>query len=65
MPTNDLRVMTFNIRNSGANDGANRWAHRRDLWAATVRAFDPHLLGVQEVLPDQHADLLRMFPDYG
>jgi endonuclease/exonuclease/phosphatase family metal-dependent hydrolase len=62
---NPLRVMTFNIRNSGAADGPNRWPLRRDLWIDVVRRFDPDLLGVQEVLRDQFDDLKTVFPGYG
>jgi endonuclease/exonuclease/phosphatase family metal-dependent hydrolase len=58
------RVMTFNIRNSGAADGPNRWPLRRALWIDTVRQFNPDLLGVQEVLQDQYDDLKAGFPDY-
>jgi endonuclease/exonuclease/phosphatase family metal-dependent hydrolase len=56
--------MTCNIRNSGANDGANRWEFRRELWVDIVRKFDPDLLGVQEVLADQYDYLKEKFPDY-
>lgn len=59
-----LRVMTFNIRHSGAEDGNNRWELRRDLWLKVVRQFDPDLLGVQEVLADQYDFLKEQFPDY-
>jgi endonuclease/exonuclease/phosphatase family metal-dependent hydrolase len=59
-----MRVMTYNIRNSGANDGPNRWELRRDLWVNIVRKFDPDLLGVQEVLADQYDHLKEQFPDY-
>jgi endonuclease/exonuclease/phosphatase family metal-dependent hydrolase len=59
-----MRVMTYNIRNSGAGDGPNRWELRRDLWIQIVRQFDPDLLGVQEVLADQYDDLKEQFPDY-
>jgi endonuclease/exonuclease/phosphatase family metal-dependent hydrolase len=59
-----LRVMTYNIRNSGAGDGPNRWELRRDLWCSIVRQFDPDLLGVQEVLADQYDYLKEQFPDY-
>src|SRR5438105_5122510 len=59
-----LRVMSFNIRNSGAPDGANHWTHRRLLCQSTVHRFDPDLLGAQEVLADQYDQLLEMFPDY-
>jgi endonuclease/exonuclease/phosphatase family metal-dependent hydrolase len=56
--------MSFNIRNSGAGDGPNRWELRRDLWCDIVRHFNPDLLGVQEVLADQYDHLKAQFPDY-
>jgi endonuclease/exonuclease/phosphatase family metal-dependent hydrolase len=56
--------MTYNIRNSGAGDGPNAWPHRRELWIDIVRQFDPDLLGAQEVLADQFANLREAFPDY-
>src|SRR5688572_4273706 len=59
-----LRVMSFNIRNSNARDGANHWKFRRELVAQTIRSFDPDLLGTQEVLADQFDDLGQMLPDY-
>src|SRR4051812_16798582 len=63
--SSELRVMSFNIRNTQAPDGPNHWIHRRELWAASVRAFAPDLLGLQEVWSDQHEQLREMFPDYG
>ena len=59
-----LKVMTFNIRNSSAKDGANHWTHRKELFVSTIRAFDPDLLGLQEVLADQYDDLKAAMPDY-
>lgn len=60
----DLRVMTFNIRNSGAKDGPNHWTHRKALAMDVVRAFDPDLLGLQEVLHDQAEDVRAGLPAY-
>ena len=59
-----VRVMSFNIRNSNARDGANHWMFRRDLVAQTIRRFEPDLLGTQEVLADQFDELGRILPDY-
>jgi endonuclease/exonuclease/phosphatase family metal-dependent hydrolase len=59
-----LRVMSFNIRNSGARDGENHWTKRTDLVHSTIRAFDPDLLGLQEVLADQYDNLKQTFPEY-
>jgi endonuclease/exonuclease/phosphatase family metal-dependent hydrolase len=64
MSSSSIRVMSFNIRNTGAPDGDNHWIYRKDLWAKTVRQFNPDLLGVQEVLADQYEYLGEQFPDY-
>jgi len=50
--------MSFNVRNSAARDGENRWDRRKGLLLDTIRAYDPDVLGMQEVLADQ-ADFLR------
>jgi endonuclease/exonuclease/phosphatase family metal-dependent hydrolase len=63
-PLASLRVMTFNIRNSNAKDGDNHWQHRKELFAQTVRDFNPDLLGTQEVLADQYDALVTLFPEY-
>lgn len=52
-----FKVMTYNIRNSWANDGGNSWKNRRQ---ATVRMIDeerPDIIGLQELCPDQEAFL--------
>ena len=60
-----VRVMSFNIRYSTARDGEDRWEKRQGMLLDTIRAFNPDLLGTQEVLADQ-ADFLReKFPEYG
>lgn len=59
-----LRVMSFNIRYSGARDGENSWPKRKESVIATIRAFNPDLLGLQEVLADQFDTLREMLPDY-
>ena len=51
--------MSFNVRNSGANDGEFAWQHRREAALAMLNEQMPALLGVQEALPDQLADLDR------
>ncbi|MDB6153979.1 MAG: Endonuclease/Exonuclease/phosphatase family protein [Chthoniobacteraceae bacterium] len=64
LPKEALRVMSFNVRNSGAKDGGNDWKSRKALFEETIRKFDPDLLGLQEVLADQHDEIEAMFPDY-
>ncbi len=50
----DVRVMSYNVRLSAANDGDHAWPKRIELFFAPLTAFDPDLVGFQEVLADQH-----------
>lgn len=54
-----LHVMTFNIRRrlSPALRRVDRWRDRRAAVAALLQAEQPHILGVQEALPDQARDV--------
>lgn len=63
-PANDpsFRVMTYNIRLNLASDGPNAWPHRKDAVAGIVRDQSVDLLGVQEALPEQLADLDAQLP---
>ena len=59
-----IRVMSYNIRLNLASDGPNAWPHRREAVAALVRFHQADLLGIQEALPDQLADLDARLPEY-
>lgn len=59
-----LRVMTYNIRLDIASDGLNRWANRRDQFIGQIALMRPAILGLQEVVAGQKADLERALPDY-
>jgi len=59
-----IRVMTFNIRYGTASDGENAWEHRRALVSDTIRTYDPDVLGLQEVLAFQAAELIDALPEY-
>jgi endonuclease/exonuclease/phosphatase family metal-dependent hydrolase len=60
----EFRVMTYNIRLDTEADGPNRWANRRALFTGQVRLLRPDILGMQEVLPGQRADLVADLPGY-
>jgi len=60
----ETTVMSFNIRCSAANDGANGWSHRRDLVQQTIASRAPAIFGVQECLWDQAEYLRQQFPGY-
>jgi len=59
-----LRLMTYNIRLDLASDGPNAWPHRRDWVIAQVDWLRPDLFGMQEVLPNQKADVAAGLPRY-
>lgn len=53
-----LRVVSFNVRLSTADDGTNSWKFRRDFFFRTVEQLHPDLIGFQEVRPDQHQEIV-------
>jgi endonuclease/exonuclease/phosphatase family metal-dependent hydrolase len=59
-----LRLMTYNIRLDLASDGVNSWSQRRDWVASQVQWLNPDIFGMQEVLPNQKADLIAGLPQY-
>jgi endonuclease/exonuclease/phosphatase family metal-dependent hydrolase len=59
-----IRVMSFNIRYAAADDGCDRWDHRRTLAVETIRAHDPDVFGLQEPLASQMEDLRTALADY-
>ena len=61
----ELRVMTFNVRNSYARDGENDWKHRNELVYQTIRDYSPAILGLQEANHAQQNELLSALPEYG
>lgn len=60
-----LAIMTFNIRNSRANDGPNSWENRRGLAADIIRAEAPDAMGFQEAYLEQVSDLRSALSEYG
>jgi endonuclease/exonuclease/phosphatase family metal-dependent hydrolase len=59
-----LRVMTFNLRNSNAADGANAWDERRDFLVDVIRAARVDVLGTQECLAEQGDFLSGRLKEY-
>jgi endonuclease/exonuclease/phosphatase family metal-dependent hydrolase len=59
-----LRVMTYNIRLALESDGPNRWEARRRAFIGQVQLMHPAILGLQEVVASQKADLERWLPGY-
>jgi endonuclease/exonuclease/phosphatase family metal-dependent hydrolase len=60
----NVKVMTFNVRNSNAQDGPNGWPERIDLFFETISGFEADLIGFQEVLAVQHDEIKRRLTGY-
>lgn len=59
-----VRVMSFNLRWDGFDDGRNAWRHRRELVYGVLRAFGPDSVGTQEPMPRQIADIEAALPTW-
>ena len=64
MTASRCRVMTFNVRFDSMTDGANNWEYRRSIVASVIRYHAPDVVGLQEPLPHQYAELRDALPDY-
>ena len=51
--------MTFNIRLDASVDNENRWDCRKAEVAKMLTYYQPDLLGLQEVCPNQMATLIH------
>jgi endonuclease/exonuclease/phosphatase family metal-dependent hydrolase len=60
-----LKLMSYNIRLDVASDGVNQWSNRSGKMTKLIARYDPDLLGLQEVLHHQLADILKALPQYG
>ena len=60
----DLRVMTYNIRYKNTIDSINGWEFRKENVAGLIHYHQADVLGVQEAMPDQLADLEKLLPDF-
>jgi len=60
----ELNVMTFNIRYNNKNDSLNAWPYRKDNAASQIKFHNVHILGVQETLHEQMMDLSQSLSQY-
>ena len=61
----ELKVMTFNIRYGTADDGENRWENRREFVVNILRDSKPDVVGLQEALDFQLAQIREGIVGYG
>ena len=60
----NLSVMSFNIRRGTAKDGKNHWILRRNRVSELLNHYRPDVLGLQEALEFQAAEIRAMLPGY-
>jgi endonuclease/exonuclease/phosphatase family metal-dependent hydrolase len=59
-----FKVITFNIRYDNPNDSINGWPNRASMVAGFVKAENPDLVGMQEVVVNQYEFLDSVLTDY-
>ncbi|MDA8125206.1 MAG: endonuclease/exonuclease/phosphatase family protein [Deltaproteobacteria bacterium] len=57
--------MSFNIRNGASRDGKNHWTFRRHRVRELLNHYRPDVLGLQEALDFQIAEIHTILPGYG
>ena len=60
----DLKVMTYNIRLSLESDKENAWDNRKEDALALMSYYHPDYFGVQEAVPQQMVDIKNNLKDY-
>lgn len=59
-----LVVMSYNVRNSHADDGTNAWEIRRSATPVMLDSLKPDIFGVQEAYPEQEQYILEQCPRF-
>jgi endonuclease/exonuclease/phosphatase family metal-dependent hydrolase len=60
----NLKVMSFNIRLNVDSDKENSWTNRKQDVADLLTYYHPDYFGVQEALPDQMKDIKNGLKNY-
>ncbi len=60
----EITIISFNIRQSGADDGANSWQFRKEATPAMINTIRPDLFGLQEARLDQVMYIAENCPEY-
>ncbi len=59
-----MNIITFNIRYNTPNDGINAWPNRVEMATGLLRFHEPDIFGLQEALHGQILDVQKEFPEY-
>lgn len=60
----EVLLMTYNIRYDNPADGNNTWANRKSSLIEQIHLHNPDILGIQEAMPNQVANLADALPEY-
>lgn len=60
----ELNVLSFNIRYPNPNDGVHYWPNRKNLVSSIIRFYDADIIGLQEAFRLQLDDLSADFPNF-
>lgn len=60
----ELKVMSFNVRNSAGDTDENKWDNRKEACLAMINDVKPAIIGMQEVKPDQKTFFEDNLKDY-
>ena len=60
----NLKVMTYNIRLDVAIDGENDWSHRKEFFTSQIQFYEPDVFGIQEATPNQVIDISNALSQY-
>lgn len=64
MQSQEIKVMSYNLRVDFGGDGANNWELRRDLLAGQIGFYAPDFIGTQEGKYHQLEFIRACLPDY-
>jgi endonuclease/exonuclease/phosphatase family metal-dependent hydrolase len=59
-----IDIMTFNIRYNNPGDKENAWPNRKEMVCGLLDFHDPDIFGLQEALYDQILDIQKCLPGY-
>jgi endonuclease/exonuclease/phosphatase family metal-dependent hydrolase len=62
--TNDLKVMTFNIRYDNPSDNEYSWANRKEMVFEVFKKYNPAIIGIQEALKGQVDQIQEFLTGY-
>jgi endonuclease/exonuclease/phosphatase family metal-dependent hydrolase len=60
----NIKIMTYNIRLDIAVDGENAWSHRKGFFTSQLQFYEPDIFGIQEATPNQVIDISNALPQY-